>query len=161
MSVRPPSDAAVALRSLPRRFRSLFADVDHDQSADALAQRPAEDGTTALGHLVAAARSVAAAGRGLDQIQLAEGVPLEDVTSSASTATGPVEERLAELGWEVDATADRVERTMASEWGRVGKLSSSGQTVSALDLVWRAVDDAIAHLKAAERALEEARRADR
>jgi hypothetical protein len=107
--------------------------------------------------VVAAARGVAAAGRGLDQIQLAEGAPIDDVTFDATAPSGTVEERLAELGWEADATADRVERTMSSEWGRVGKLASTGKTLSALDLVWRAIDGAIDHLKAAEHALAEAR----
>jgi hypothetical protein len=158
MSARPPSDASVALRSLPRRFRGLFAGLGDDESPDALAVRPGADGSTAIGHLVAASHGVAAAGRGLDQIQIAEGAILDEVAVEPSAATGPVEERLAELGWEADATADRVERTMASEWGRVGKLASTGQTLSALDLLWRAVDAAVDHLKAAERTLDEARR---
>ncbi|MDQ2649640.1 MAG: hypothetical protein M3Z03_08795 [Actinomycetota bacterium] len=158
MSVRPPSDAVVALRSLPRRFRGLVAGLGDDESPEALVQRPGADGSSALAHLVAATRGVAAAGRGLDAIQHGDAPIVDPVDLAPDGSTGSLDERLAELGWETDAAADAVERVDAGAWSRTGQVAG-GDSVTALELVWQAVDAAVAHLKAAEQALDEARRA--
>ena len=50
-------DAAVALRSLPRRFREILAVEDEDPAE--LASRPGPDGRSVLDHLTRANRTVA------------------------------------------------------------------------------------------------------
>lgn len=159
MALRPPSDAVVTLRSLPRRFRGLFAGHADDEAPDALAQRPGADGSTALGHLVAAIQGVAATGRALDASQHAEDPSVDPVVLPAAAASGTVEERLAELGWETDAVADRVDAVDAEGWSRQARLAGTSGPVSALDVLWAGIDAVLAHLKAAERAIDEARRA--
>lgn len=160
MTVRPPSDAAVALRSLPRRFRGLLAGLDDGEDPDALAARPGAGGSSALDHLVAAIRGVAAAGRGVLAIQHDDDPAVEPVDLPAEGGSGGLADRLAELGWEADAAAEAVEGVDAEGWARTGRLAGAA-SVSALELLWQAVDAAIAHLKAAERALDDARRASR
>ena len=158
MPVRPPSDAAVTLRSLPRRFRSLFTGLGDDESPEALAVRPAPDGTTALGHLCAAIRSVTTGGQSLAELQRSEDAVVADPQAGRGSPSGTVDERLAELGWEADALADRIEGIGADAWGARGTLTTTAQTITALELVWLAVDTAIADLKAAERTLDAVRR---
>ena len=158
MTPRPPSDGAVALRSLPRRFRALFAGLGDDESPDALADRAGLDGTSALGHLVAASTLTASTRRALEEV-LTSDDPLLDplVDETPRSPGGTLEERLSEVGWETDGLADRVERASADEWGRRGRVATDADVVSAADLLWRGIDGAVAHLKSAERALTEAR----
>ena len=161
MSTRPPSDAAVALRSLPRRFGALFSGLGEDESPDALAVRPVADGTTGLGHLVAAIRAVTWGAHALDRTLISDDPELEPLalaTAGSPAPGGTVAERLAELGWEAEALADRVDRASADEWGRRAQVTGAG-TVSAADVLWQVVDAAIASLKSAERTLTEARQA--
>jgi hypothetical protein len=152
----------VAVRSLPRRFRALFAGLGDDESPDALARRTVADGSTPLGHVGAATRVLALGGRGLAALLATEGASVEPVTVGALTAaspTGSLEEGLAELGWEADALADRAEHLGLDDWGRSGSVAGTGASISAADLFWQAVDAAVDQLKAAERTLAEARRA--
>lgn len=56
-----PDDAAVAVRSFPRRFRAVFArpdDADESFDLDEAARRTGSDGQSAVDHLVAATRLV-------------------------------------------------------------------------------------------------------
>jgi hypothetical protein len=161
VSPRPPSDGVVAIRSLPRRFRALFAGLGEDESPDALARRPAADGSTALGHLVAAIGACSAGARGLEQVLVSEHPTVDPLPVAVGGApTGTVEERLAELGWEADAFADRAEHVGADGWARTAQVAGGGAAeLTAADLLWQAVDAAVEHLRAAERSLEEARRA--
>ncbi len=160
MSLRPPRDAAVALRSLPRRFRGTFAALDEDESPDALARRIASDGTTALGHLIAASRVVAHANHTLAEVLSADDPLVEPIAyETPLDPSGTIEERISELGWETDALADRVDHVSADEWGRRGRAGGGADVLSAVDLLWRGVDAAVAHLKAAERTLAEVRQA--
>jgi hypothetical protein len=158
---RPPSDGIVAIRSLPRRFRGLFAGLGEDESPDALARRPVADGSTALGHLVAATAILTAAGRSLDRVLVADDPVIDPLPAApAGAPSGSLEERLSELGWEADALADRLEHVGADEWARRARMPAAGaQEVSAADLLWQAIDASVDHLRAAERTLDEARRA--
>ena len=119
MATRPPSDAVVALRSLGRRFRGLFAGLEADESPDDLAHRVGPDGHAAIDHVVAATRDVTFLGRALEQVLVEDDPVLHPaVVDQAArdwdtTAGGTVEERLAELAWEAEALADRVEHVPA------------------------------------------------
>lgn len=160
MSPRPPRDGAVALRSLPRRFRGLFAGLGEDESPDALARRPAADGTSALGHLVGASQAVAATHRALAQVLTDDDPVVEPITElTPPDPGGTLEERLSELGWEADSLADRVDPASAEEWGRRGRVGGDADVVSAVDLLWRGIDAAVAHLRSAERVMGEVRQA--
>jgi hypothetical protein len=160
VSPRPPSDGVVAVRSLPRRFRALFAGLGEDESPDALARRPAPDGTTALGHLVAAIGALSAGAVGLDRILVADDPTIDPLPSpTGGIPSGTVEDRLSELGWEADAFADRADHVGADGWARQAHVAGSGEgvQVTAADLLWQAVDTAVDHLRAAERTLDQVR----
>jgi hypothetical protein len=159
MSPRPPSDGVVALRSLPRRFRAAFAGLGEDESPDALAVRPAADGTSALGHVAAASAALAATAQALQQVLADDDALVSPLPQPVGgTPAGTVEERVSEVGWEAEALADRVEHVSADEWARVATVAGgSGTRVSAADVFWQGVDAAVDQLKAAERTLAEVR----
>jgi hypothetical protein len=159
---RPPSDAVVALRSLGRRYRGLFAGLGDDDAPDDLAQRNGRDGHSALDHVVAATRTVTFLGRALEQVLVDDDPVLHpavlDPTERAwPDGSGSVEERVSELAWEADHLADRVGRVPAHDWARQGRVAGNDATVSASAILWDAVDSAVEHLRAAERTLDEVR----
>ena len=159
MATRPPSDAVVALRSLGRRFRGLFAGLEHDESPEDIAHRVGPDGHSAIDHIVAATRGITFLGRALEQILVDDDPVLHPAVVDHAGARwgeapdGTVEERLAELAWEAEALADRIEHVSASDWSRQGRVASHDADVSALGVLWDAVDSAVEHLRAAERTL--------
>jgi hypothetical protein len=159
---RPPSDGVVALRSLGRRFRGSFAARGEDESPDDLAHRAGADGRSALDHVVAATRTLTFLGRALQQVTIDEDAVLHPAVGDPAQrewpeASGSVDELVSELAREADALADRAERLSAAEWGRRARVAGRDADVSAADVLWDAVDSAIAHLKAAEATLHEVR----
>lgn len=164
LSKLAPGDAVVALRSLERRYRALFAELGEDESPDEMARRPAANGWSALEHVVAAAWAIAACGRALGKV-LREDTPHLDPTDVDPTRrdrpgspSGNLHERLAELGLEANAMADQIDQVPAQDWERLGLVDdSSGRRVSALDIVRGAVDAGVTHLRAAEYVLDEVR----
>lgn len=111
-----PSDAAVALRSFPRRFREassaavvdLDDEVDQDQ-IDEVANRPGTDGRSGIDHVAAAAARVDAAGRTLRSVLVSPTRPIDealvtDDDGEPPTHTGNLEHELDHLdracsGW--------------------------------------------------------------
>jgi hypothetical protein len=164
MATRPPADAVVALRSLGRRFRGLFAGREHDESPDDLAHRVGPDGQSANHHIAAAGRSIAFLGRALEQILVEDdpvlhpGVVDHDARVYAEAPDGPVEDRLAELESAAEQLAARADRVSAADWGRTGRVASMDASVSAAAVLWDAVDTAVEHLRTAERTLDAVRR---
>lgn len=163
MTPRPPADAVVALRSLGRRFRALFAGREGDESPEDLAHRNGRDGRSALDHVAAATRTITFLGRALEQALVEDDPVLHPAVSDPAErdwpdATGSVDERVSELAGEADALADRVEHVSASDWGRQARVARHDAPVSALALLWDAVDSAVAHLHQAEQAMQDARR---
>jgi hypothetical protein len=164
LSKLAPSDAVVALRSLERRYRGLFAGLGEDESPDDVGQRLASNGWSALEHIVAAAWAISACGRALNAVLTQEN-PLIDpseidpvLRARPGTPTGTIHERLAELGIEANQVADLAEHVGAKDWERMGLLDDgSGRRVSALDIIRIAVDAGVTHLKAAEYVLDEVR----
>lgn len=162
MAPRPPSDAVVALRSLGRRYRGLFAGRGEDESPDDLAHRNGSDGRSALDHVVAATRTLTFLGRALDQVLVEADPVLHPAVADPAErewpdASGTVDERVSELAWEADRLADRVEHVPAEQWLRHGRVAGHDATASAESILWDAVDTAVSHLKAAERTLAEVR----
>jgi hypothetical protein len=163
LSKLAPSDAVVALRGLERRFRGLFAGLGDDESPDDVARRSA-GGWSAIEHIVAAAWAIAALDRAFVAVLTHDTptLPPADVDAAArrkpGVPTGTVHERLAELGLEANALADRIDATPSSEWDRRGIVEGTDRPVTALDLVRLAVDSGVSHLRAAEEVLDHVRR---
>jgi hypothetical protein len=158
LSKLAPSDAVVALRSLERRYRGLFAGLGDDESPDDVARRRESDlGWSGLEHVVAAAWAIAADGRAVAAV-LARDTPLLDAAdvdpaarSRPGSPSGTLHERLAELGLEAASLADQVEHLPAESWDSAGLVDDrSGRSVTVLDLVRAAVDAGVTHLRAAE-----------
>lgn len=168
LSSLAPSDAVVALRSLERRYRSLFTGLDEDdESPDQIAIRRGADGWSAIEHVVAAARAIAASARALSVVLTRTLPQLDpiDVDPAArprpGSPTGPVHERLAELGLEATRLADRAQRVAPADWDRQGTVDDgSGRRITALNLLRAAVDAGVTHLRAAKRTLDEVRGQD-
>ncbi len=163
LSKLAPTDIVVALRGLERRYRGLFSGLGEDESPDDVAHR-AVGGWSPIEHVVAAAWAISAADRALAAV-LTDNSPvleLADVDPAArpkpGAVTGTLHERLAELGLEANAMADRIEATPASDWDRTGVVDGTGRTVTALDLAKLAVDAGVSHLRAAEDVLAAVRR---
>jgi hypothetical protein len=143
MAVRPPKDGVVALRSLGRRFRAVFAGLGEDESADALAMRPGADGRSALDHVVAATEAVTAGARDLEPVL----GPAHGAAPAGGGTGSPVDEAVDELARVAGALADRAEHVSADDWAKD----------EAIPALWRAVDAAIEHLRTAERTIAEVR----
>lgn len=158
MIVRPPADAVVALRSLDRRFRGLFDLLGPETAPDDVAHRNGPDGHSAADHIVAATRTLTFLGRALEQTLLEHDPVLHPAVADPTRrewpdASGEVEDRLSELAWEANALADRLDGVAAADWARKARVAGFDATVSASGILWDAVDSAVAHLRAAERAL--------
>lgn len=163
LSKLTPADASVALRGFERRYRGLFAGLGEDELPDDVARRQVS-GWSAIDHVVAAARAIGAAERGLAATLTGDEPVLspEDVGAAPrphpGSPTGPVHERLAELGFESVALADRIDRVGADDWQRTAAVGDRGvRTVTALDIVRAAVDAGVGHLKAAQGVLDAVR----
>ncbi len=162
MAARPPSDAVVALRSLGRRYRGLFAGLGDDESPDDLAHRNGADGRSALDQVAAATRTITFLGRALEQALVDDDAVLHPAVVDATArewpdATGTVDEAIEELTRAAEQLADRADRASASEWARSAQVAGHDAPVGALGILWDAVDAAIEHLNAAERTLREVR----
>ena len=162
MSTRAPDAAMVALRSMGRRWRGLFAGLDEDESPDALARRAGADGRSALDHVAHATGALTLLDRALEQIAIddrpaldaAVGDPARRVAGSPDAAG--VDDAVDQLAATADRMADRADRVGAGDWTRRGSVGDGGE-VTALDVLWDAVDTAVADLKAAEATLREVR----
>lgn len=159
-----PPDAAVALRSYPRRFRALLAALDDDERPDDLAHRPGADGCSALDHAADAAttfRLVAEAVRrvtGTDRPAVPAGAA--DEAARVRTPIGgtrTVDAVVGELAETAEALAALAGEVAAGDWERTGTLAGTEREVSALDLLREAVRTGRARLGDAQRVLGEVR----
>ena len=160
MATRSPDDAMVALRSMGRRWRGLFAGLDEDESPDALARRPGASGRSALDHAAHATGTLRLLDRALEQIVVDDDATLDpavgDATARRWTPSGAgVDTAIDELAAQAEQLADRADRVSAGDWTRRG--AAGGTEVDALAVLWDAVDTAVADLKAAEGTLREVR----
>ncbi|HUF33564.1 MAG TPA: DinB family protein [Acidimicrobiales bacterium] len=153
-----PPDAAVALRSLPRRWRTALRLDDED-----LATRQPDAGTwSALEHaahvrgaLERAARQLRSV-RGGGQPELMGAGRAEEPWQGHDPAEG-LAAVLYGLTAAAEAAAAEVEAAPGSAWVRTGTLD--GHTVDLLWLARHAVSEGVEHLTAAESALAAARAA--
>jgi len=159
-----PSDAVAALRSYPRRFRSLLTSLDEDERPDDLVHRAGADGLSAVNQADHVARSAAILGEALRQVLVQDDATLlpavaDDSAREWQMAAEPasVDATLEFLDVECNALADMVERTPADDWTRSGTVAGSGKKMTALAIVREAVRTGADHLHAAERAIETAK----
>ena len=156
-----PSDGAVALRSLPRRFRSALRPTD-DDNLEEFAQRVGSGGMSPLDYLVDTNRSLPFLQRALEQVLREDSPVLPPAVLDASArewpgAPGSLDDELDLLKTEAEAFASRVERVPSADWTRAGTVAGGGE-VTALQVLDEAVRTAIADLKSAQTTLNEVRR---
>jgi hypothetical protein len=159
-SARPPADAMVALRSMGRRWRGLFAGLDEDESPDALARRRGADGRSALDHAAHATGALRVLDRALEQIVVDDDATVDPAVTDPARRSWPapsggVDEAIDELAAQAERMADRADRVSSGDWTR--RTATGGVDVDALGVLWDAVDTAVADLKAAEATLREVR----
>lgn len=142
-----PSDAAVALRSYPRRFRAALTPVDpEDEVPDEAVAHAAE-----VGRVLAAVRQALARVLADEDAVVPAGVMDAGARDWTMPPDGDVERVLAVLAEEADGLAADIGNVASRDWGRTGRVAGGGEA-SALDLVREAVRTGHVHLRAAERA---------
>jgi hypothetical protein len=141
----------------------VFAGLGEDESVDALAHRPGTDGRSALDHALHATRTLSLLGRATEQALVDDDAVLHPAVRDPAQRiwdqpTAPaVEEAIAELAHEAERLAARIEHVSADEWQRRVRVAGQDADVGPLEVVWDAVDSALADLKAAEATLREVR----
>jgi hypothetical protein len=161
MSELAPRDAAVALRSFPRRYREAFTRPG-DQLDDEHAGRSGSSGQTPFDLAVNTVRTLALLERALEQIQHTDGPVLHAaVTNPAArefdpTVHGSLDDVLDELGQVSPAFADRVDRMHGDEWNRPATITG-GRDTTALAVLQEAVRTASDNLRTIESLLAELR----
>lgn len=136
-----PGDALVAVKSFPRRWRGAFAVVADEEEGEELLRRGSPSALDLLASTVGTFRWTEDA---LRRIRATERPKLEP-PRAPETVT------LDDLEAAANALAHAVETMPPDDWNRVAELD--GDTVTALDLVRRAVIHASDDLRAAERTL--------
>ena len=137
--------------------------IADDDNADELAQRPGPDGRSALEHVEHAAGDMARLGDALHQVLVRDNATLDaavlddDTVGPAQRSTGSVESALDQLQLECERLAATIEGVDGDAWARQATVTG-GREVTALDVAREAVRCGAEHLRAAERAMEAARR---
>jgi hypothetical protein len=149
-----PADAAVALRSYPRRYRALLVRPDDEDGAEVI-RRPGPDGWSALDHAAHVAMSLDDAAEGL-RVVAVEDEPAVLLTPERPPHTeASVDVVLERLAAAADLAAAAVDRIKGKDWERVALVLPEGTPMAALDLARYAVHEGVHHLKAAEQAVSQ------
>ena len=155
-STLSPSDAAVAARSFPRRYRALLVRPD-DRDPDIVHRRPAGGGLSAAGHALAAAAGMDAAANALGRVRIGDSPTVDPDPGPPPPGDDlPLQLVLDRVAAAAGVLAAAVEGTRGSEWARPGRLPT-GEDVTALDLARTGVHAGAHHLRAAERTIAEVR----
>jgi len=159
-----PADAAVALRSLPRRYRSALQPID-DPQVDEWAERVGPDGSSALDHLVQASRGITVVHQALRQALNASSPPtlppgvMDPAARAFDTSHGTsVDAELDLLADEAEAAATTVVDAPGEAWKKTATVAGGGGEVSTLQLLAELVRTGVDQLKAAQQAFDHARR---
>jgi hypothetical protein len=159
-----PSDAAVAVRSFPRRFRGVLARPGDDAAEaagadpDELARRIGPDGRSAADHLIAADGVLVVLDRALEQVRSDDDPVLHPAVRDLrgtwwDDEQAPLPALLDRLDQTAARCADRIDRVPADDWARQARVADSDATVGVIDLVREAVDVVAGHLRSAERSI--------
>jgi hypothetical protein len=159
-----PSDAAVTLRSFPRRFRAVLTlPEDEQRPDDVVHRRLTAGGLSAVEHTAWTAlaiqqvesefwRVVREKDPELDLPPIDVGPPVPGGEDPTDTVLGRLETAAASL-------ADRIGDIHGEEWGLSGRLPGPDQQkVSALDVVRYSVRIGVEHLRAAEQTVADVAR---
>ena len=157
-----PDDAAVAVRSFPRRFRAVLARPDDDERVDPdeLARRVGPDGRSAADHLLAADAVLSLLDRTLEQARggdVAHPAVGDLAGVWADDPHSPLGRLLDELEGTATTTAGRIDAVATDDWAAGVRIAGVDATPSLLDVVRDAVDVAAGHLRAAERTIQAVR----
>lgn len=159
-----PSDAAVAVRSFPRRFRSVLARPDDEDrwDPDEIGRRLSSDGTSAADHVLAADGVLALVDRALEQ-SVGHDEVLHPALADLAGASWdddhtPVPALLDQLAATADRCAARIESVPTDAWDLQARIAGADATVGLLTLVQEAVGVVADHLRTTQRILAEVRR---
>jgi len=160
-----PDDAAVAVRSFPRRFRALLAQPAQDDERvdpDELARRIGPEGRSAADHLLTADGVLALVDRALEQAGHGDDPALHPAVADldgvwVDDPHAPLGALLDQLAATAAACAARIDAVATDDWGRHVRVADVDATRQLLDVVRDGVDVAAGHLRAAERTIQAVR----
>jgi hypothetical protein len=144
-----PKDAAVAIRSIPRRFREVFAQLEPDD--DPRAWRAVVE------HAIVARDAMETTAGHLRHVLIEARPELHEVTVDGAhvAVTADVKAILADLQRAAEGLARTIDSVDAGDWRRPAVLN--GNEVTALDIVRHAVLQSVSHLRMAEQAATRAK----
>lgn len=154
-----PSDAAVAARSYPRRYRAVLVRPD-EEDAEIVRRRPGPGEPSAVEHAFSAASRLRAAADALSRVRAHDDAEVDlDGPRPGGAAPAPTSEAVLGLVTSAaEALAAAIDAARGDEWRRSGRLvDGDGREVSALDVARQGVHAGVHHLRAAERAVAAAR----
>jgi hypothetical protein len=139
-----PSDAVVALRSYPRRYRNALRPIDDDEVIE-LAHRVGPEGRSSIEILSDVTRTLVVLREALHQISVNPTPVLHaaivDPTERRWETPAPedLEEGLTLFADEAMAMADAIDGVSTDGWTRTGTIAGRDTTVSAIDVAREAV----------------------
>ena len=163
LSKLSPNDAVTALRSYPRRFRSVLSPIDGDESIEELGQQVGPDGESAVDLTAHVVRTWTVLREALRQIQVNDTPVVHGAVIDPSQRDweAPVRETVAsvleQLDDEAAALADAVAAVPGDQWNRTASVAGGG-TVTSLEVVREAVQAGHDQLAAVEQTLAALRR---
>lgn len=152
-----PGDAAVAVRSFPRRWRELFDAVAERDGGEWLLQEPAGDGWSPLARAVHVTAALDQAADALMQVwerERPEIAPLDPDEGRTAAPTSGHHDVCARMSRAAERLARVLERYEGADWERAGR--RAGVQVTARLLAADAVHEASHHLRACTAELTEA-----
>jgi hypothetical protein len=159
------SDAAVALRSLARRYREAFrpGELTGDTVAADMAKAPPGGGPSPLELVVRASRALTALRRATEQVLTHDDPELDPNLLNREMRDGQaggglprLADALDELGRAAEPLAERAQHVSLKDWGRKGRVG--GTRVTAIELAQEAVASARTYLDQLGPALDGVRR---
>jgi hypothetical protein len=146
-----PSDAVVALRSFPRRYRRLLATDDEDPEGVA-SRRPNAASWSALEHAAHVANAFEQAADDVDRALRQDNAVVSNPADAPPAGATDVEGTLARLAAAAERLAAVIERARPDDWARKVH-PSDGCVVDALWIVRAAVQEGSRHLRQAEQVI--------
>src|SRR4051794_35327990 len=154
-----PADAAVALRSFTRRYRSVLIPPEDDHElVDDPVRRAGASGWSALAHAAYVASAIHDTDEALRAALVRDhpGVTLPEIDPAVPPATGTVEPTLDRLKAALEGAATTVEHARGNDWVRSANAEGGrSRTVTTHDIAAHAVHLGIHHLRQAEAVLKE------
>ncbi|MHB8669285.1 MAG: DinB family protein [Acidimicrobiales bacterium] len=159
-----PSDAAVALRSFGRRYRTPLSRFLVGEDGDRLLRwRPPGDGSSALEYACHVRDALAFLGQALAQTLVADDPSFAGIRSPGQGSSDPncnegnPAEVADQLATNAERIADQVDGVPAEDWVRPAEMA--GESTTAIGLVRKAVHEGSHHLLDIGRVLRAARQA--